>query len=94
MLTPNVLQMSPIGRVGSARSTRARASFQSCLRILDHVVALELGEGGRDVKEQLAGGGVGVCSRNEKNSTLRLLPLFLTLLPLSLTLLPLSCSSS
>ena len=78
MLTPNVLQMSPIGRVGSARSVRARASFfvsiaglrallsprprrfQSRLCVLDHVVALELGKGGHNVKEQLAGGGVGI----------------------------------
>ena len=34
--------------------------FQACLCVLDHVAALELGKSGDDVKEQLAGGGVGV----------------------------------
>ena len=48
------------GRLTPALLAPCPRRLQSGLGVLDHVVALELGEGGDDVEEQLAGGGAGV----------------------------------
>ena len=47
-------------RLASALLAPRPRRFQSGFGVLDHVVSLELGEGGDDVEEQLAGGGAGV----------------------------------